>query len=97
MPIGKPRAGIYDARMADPRSALTDALAAHVGVPPLTPDEIESVLELASVAAHGTGERTAAPLASFLAGMLAAGSADRLAALGEMRRIAEEATTPGAG
>ena len=53
--------------MGDARSELIDALAEYVGVAPLTPAEIESVLSLAAVAAHGTGDRTTAPLASFLA------------------------------
>jgi len=75
--------------MAD-RTELVDALAAHIGTPPLTPGEAESVLALAAVAAHGTGDRTTAPLASFLAGIAAAGADDRTATLDEIRRRAAE-------
>ena len=46
--------------MGDARSDLIDALAEHVGVARLTPAGIESVLSLAAVAAHGTGDRTTA-------------------------------------
>jgi Domain of unknown function (DUF6457) len=74
----------------DRRAALIDALAEHVGARPLTAAEIEALLALAAVAAHGTGDRTAAPLASFLAGIAAARSEDRLASLDELRRRAAE-------
>lgn len=72
--------------MTDARSTLIDALAQHIGAPALNPAEIESVLALAAVAAHGTGDRTAAPLAAFLAGISAAGTGDRLVALEDVRR-----------
>jgi hypothetical protein len=74
---------------------MIDALAERVGTRPLTATEIESVLALAAVAAHGTGDRTAAPLASFLAGVAAAGAEDRVAILDELRRhVAEDSTAP---
>jgi hypothetical protein len=76
--------------MASARAELIDALARDIGVPPLTPSEIESVLALAAVAAHGTGDRTTAPLASFLAGLAAAAAEDRVAALDETRRRVAE-------
>jgi len=82
--------------MADPRSTLVDGLAEHIDVPALTSAEIESVLALAAVAAHGTGDRTAAPLASFLAGMKAAGVPDRVAVLDDVRRRAAELAPDGA-
>ena len=44
------------------------------------------MLALAGVAAHGTGDRTAAPLASFLAGLAAAKADDRAASLDDVRR-----------
>lgn len=72
------------------RADLIDALAERIGAPPLTPGEIEAVLALAAVAAHGTGDRTSAPLASFLAGIAAAGSESRAATLDEIRRHAAE-------
>ena len=85
--------------MGDARTDLIDALAEDIGVAPLTPTEIESLLSLAAAAAHGTGDRTTAPLASFLAGLAAAGSQDRAASLDETRRrVAELAPSaePGA-
>ena len=81
--------------MADARSTLVDGLAEHIDVPALTSAEIESVLALAAVAAHGTGDRTAAPLASFLAGMQAAGTEDRVAVLDDVRRRAAELAPEG--
>ena len=80
--------------MGDARADLVDALAQHIGVAPLTPAEIESVLALAAVAAHGTGDRTTAPLASFLAGLGAAQAEDRVASLDEVRRRAAELVPP---
>jgi hypothetical protein len=80
--------------MTPTRADLVDALAAHIGAPPLTPQEIESVLALAAVAAHGTGDRTTAPLASFLAGLAAATASDRIAALDEARRRVAELAPP---
>ena len=76
--------------MGDPRTDLIDALAEELGVAPLTPAEIESLLSLAAAAAHGTGDRTTAPLASFLAGLAAAGSQDRAASLDKTRRRVAE-------
>jgi hypothetical protein len=76
--------------MADRRSDLVDALAEHIGTTPLTPAEIESVLALAAVAAHGTGDRTTAPLASYLAGLAAAKADNRIDALNDIRRRAAE-------
>jgi hypothetical protein len=76
--------------MPTTRSDLIEALATHIGTSPLTGREIEACLALAAVAAHGTGDRTAAPLASFLAGMAAAGSDDRVATMDELRRRAAD-------
>lgn len=76
--------------MAATRADLIDALADQIGAPPLTDGEIEACLALAAVAAHGTGDRTTAPLASFLAGIAAAGSEDRAGALEDIRRRAAE-------
>ncbi len=80
--------------MADTRSDLVYALAEHVGVTPLTPAEIESVLALAAVAAHGTGDRTTAPLASYLAGLAAAKADNRIEALNDIRRRTAELAPP---
>ena len=76
--------------MADTRSDLVDALAEHIGATPLTPAEVESVLALAAVAAHGTGDRTTAPLASYLAGLAAAKADNRIEALDDIRRRTAE-------
>jgi hypothetical protein len=76
--------------MAEARTELIDGLAAQLGVPPLTPAEIEAVLALAAVAAHGTGDRTSAPLTTFLVGLSAGSGDDRLEALNGARRRAAE-------
>jgi hypothetical protein len=82
--------------VADRRDEVIDALAEHVGTRQLTAAEIESVLALAAVAAHGSGDRTTAPLASFLAGVAAAGADDRITLLDELRRhVAELTATAG--
>lgn len=80
--------------MTAARGELVDALAARIGTSPLTAGEIESVLTLAGVVAHGTGDRTTAPLASFLAGIAAANAPDRVATLDEIRRYATELAPP---
>lgn len=76
--------------MAKTRAELIEGLAEKAGVPALTETETESILALAAVAAHGTGDRTSAPLASFLAGLSAANADDRTAALDTFRRLAAE-------
>jgi hypothetical protein len=76
--------------MGTTRSDLIEALADHIGTATLTEGEIEACLALAAVAAHGTGDRTSAPLASFLAGVAAAGSDDRGGTLDEIRRYVAE-------
>jgi hypothetical protein len=53
--------------------------AAALGVPPLDAEEVDAVLDLARVVAHGT-ERKNAPLAAWLAGTSPAGAAAALAA-----------------
>jgi hypothetical protein len=80
--------------VADQRGEVIDALADRAGTRHLTEAEIESVLALA-VAAHGSGDRTTAPLASFLAGIAAAGVEDRTAMLDNLRRhVAELSDMP---
>jgi hypothetical protein len=74
------------------RAEVIERIAERVGTRPLTEAEIESVLALAAVAAHGSGDRTTAPLASFLAGVAAAGSDDRVKLLDELRRYVTEST-----
>jgi hypothetical protein len=48
------------------RDEWVAAFAAAAGVTPPTPDELDSLLELAGVAAHAS-ERTAAPITCWLA------------------------------
>jgi hypothetical protein len=74
------------------RAEVIERIAERVGTRPLTEAEIESVLALAAGAAHGSGDRTTAPLASFLAGVAAAGSDDRVKLLDELRRYVTEST-----
>ncbi len=56
-------------------------LAAAVGADPsqyeLTPDAVERILELARVAAHESGARSNAPLASYLLGLAHGRNPDR--------------------
>lgn len=78
--------------MTAERAEVIERIAERVGTRPLTEAEIESVLALAAVAAHGSGDRTTAPLASFLAGVAAAGSDDRVKLLDELRRYVTEST-----
>lgn len=62
-----------------------DRFTEAVGAPPLSDEEIETLLGLAGVAAHAS-ERTAAPISTWLAGRAgltpaeAKAAADRLAA-----------------
>jgi hypothetical protein len=49
------------------RDQWVEAYAELLGTAPLTPAEIDDLLALAGLAAHGS-ERTAAPLACYLAG-----------------------------
>jgi hypothetical protein len=59
-----------------------DAVAAASGVPvdelELTPDDARILLELASAAAHDSGQRTNAPLICYLVGLAAAKSGAEL-------------------
>jgi hypothetical protein len=74
------------------RAEVIERIAERVGTRPRTYAEIVWVLALAAVAAHGCGDRTTAPLASFLAGVAAAGSDDRVKLLDELRRYVTEST-----
>ena len=47
--------------MAKTRAELIGDLAQRAGVPSLTATDTESILALAAIAAHGTGDRTSAP------------------------------------
>jgi hypothetical protein len=63
------------------REEWIGAFARELGFEPPTSEEIEALLKLAAIAAHSS-ERTAAPLACWLAGR-SAGS------LSELERVAE--------
>jgi uncharacterized protein DUF6457 len=49
------------------RNEWIEAFARRIGVDPPAPEEVDALLELAAIAAHSS-ERTAAPLACWLAG-----------------------------
>ena len=78
--------------VADRRAEVIDSLADRVGTRPLTAAEIESVLALAAVDAHGTGDRTTAPLTAFLAGVAAAAADDRITLLDGLSRHVADVT-----
>ena len=65
-----------DAWLRDAR----DALAAAAGVPPedleLSDEDAATLLDLARIAAHESGERTNAPLLCYLVGLARRGGAD---------------------
>lgn len=77
--------------MAD-RTEVINALADRVGTPQLTEAEIDSVLALAGVAAHGSGDRTTAPLAAFLAGVATVGGDERTTLVDELRGYVADLT-----
>jgi hypothetical protein len=64
-----------------------EAFAAQVGVPAPSAEEFETLLEVASIAAHGS-ERLAAPLACWLGGASGMPAAELLAAA---KRVAARA------
>ncbi|MDE3131873.1 MAG: hypothetical protein KGL16_12040 [Acidobacteriota bacterium] len=80
--------------MAEAREEFLVSLASRLGLEPLSPAEIESVLALAATAAHGTGDRTSAPLSTFLAGAAAVGSDKRGEVLDRARQQAGAITGP---
>lgn len=63
-----------DAWLRDAR----DALASAAGIPPerveLTDEEARTLLDLARIAAHDSGERTNAPLVCYLVGLARSGA-----------------------
>lgn len=76
---------------ADWLEGVADAL----GVPHLTPPEVERLLELARVVAHGT-ERKNAPLATFLVGRAIAGGTDLTTAMSVVGRcMVNPSVSPG--
>jgi hypothetical protein len=65
-------------------TAFLESFAAEVGAPLPGPEEIDALLEVAAIAAHGS-ERLAAPLACWIAGVSGRPASEALAAA---RRIA---------
>jgi len=59
------------------RGRLADATAAELSEYDLSPAAVERLLELARVAAHESGERTNAPLISYLVGLAHGRHGDR--------------------
>lgn len=76
--------------MAIARDDLLDHVAAQIGTQPLTATQIDTLLDIARVAAHGTGDRTSAPLVTFLAGIAAARGDDRAVTIAEVQRDVAE-------
>jgi hypothetical protein len=74
-----------------------DRYAAAIGRPPVTDDEIETLLALAGVAAHAS-ERTAAPITCYLAALSGESLATALSAARELAdKVASEPDTHGDG
>jgi hypothetical protein len=65
----------------------TEQVAAALGVSAMSAVEVETVLALAGDVAHGTGQRSWAPLTAFLAGLYAAGHGDGAEALQAVRDL----------
>ena len=80
--------------MTEARTEFVEALAEALGTTPLSIAEVDALLDLAGAAAHGTGDRTSAPLATFLAGIAAATAADRPGAIADVMARVAALTTP---
>ena len=65
-----------DAWLADVRDAISKATGIPVAELEIDEDGARDLLDLARVAAHESGERTNAPLLTYLAGMAVARGAD---------------------
>jgi Domain of unknown function (DUF6457) len=83
--------------MSDPTGELVAELANTLGLPVLSSAEIDAVLDLASAAAHGTGDRTSTPLVSFIAGLAAQGDPNRLALIEHVRQQITQIAQPPQG
>jgi len=74
-----------------------DRYTAVLGLPPVTEDEVESLLTLAGVAAHAS-ERTAAPITCYLAALSKEPLSQALAAARELAdELANEEDPPERG
>jgi len=65
----------------------TERVAAALEVPPMSGEQLEAVLKLAGDVAHGTAQRSFAPLTTFLAGLYAARCEDGTEALEVVRDL----------
>jgi hypothetical protein len=84
---GLPGSGGDDVAEQDLAVGWTKRVAAELDVPPMSAGDIETVLGLAGDVAHGTGQRSWAPLTAFLAGLYAAQYEDGERALQAVRDV----------
>lgn len=75
-----------DAWLIDARDAIAAAAGVSPGELELTDEEAQTLLELARVAAHESGERTNAPLLCYLVGRAVRSGADLDALTDAVRR-----------
>jgi hypothetical protein len=75
-----------DAWLIDARDAIAAAAGVSPGELELTDEEAQTLLELARVAAHESGERTNAPLLCYLVGLAVRSGADLDALADAVRR-----------
>jgi Domain of unknown function (DUF6457) len=73
---------VVDEWLLSARDAIAAAAGLHASELELTPAERRTLLDLARVAAHGSGERTNAPLLCYLIGLAAGRSRVGVDALG---------------
>jgi hypothetical protein len=83
---GRPVSSLRSALMALDTRGWLDKYTAALGSPPITDDDVETLLALAGVAAHAS-ERTAAPVSCYLAARAGVPLADALATA---RHLADE-------
>jgi Domain of unknown function (DUF6457) len=75
-----------DAWLIDARDAIAAAAGVSPGELELADEEAQTLLELARVAAHESGERTNAPLLCYLVGLAVRSGADLDALADAVRR-----------
>jgi hypothetical protein len=72
-----------DAWLQTAREAIASTAAIPAAELDLSPDDVRTLLDLARVAAHDSGERTNAPLLCYLVGLAAAKSDTGLSTLAD--------------
>ena len=75
--------------MAEENDEVFAALAAGMGAPPLTPEEVAAVLRLAKAVADAS-ERRFAPLSCYVAGLVIGAGASDTDRLARLRQIIDE-------